>query len=77
MIKAIIAKRAAAIILTLVSSVAVPYILQGRPVLQWAWNKGGPIFVNRVEQRIEQRLAPRVSVKAPGVEIQIPDVDQQ
>jgi hypothetical protein len=56
MIKALLAKRLAAILFTVLTTAAIPYILQEKPKLKWAWDKAGPRIVDMAKQRVDARI---------------------
>lgn len=56
MIKALLIKRAAAVGFTVLVTTVIPFVLQDRPKLQWAWDKAGPRIVDMAKQRVDARI---------------------
>lgn len=50
MLKTLFAKRAAALGLSIVVSVVMPYVLQDKPKIKWVWDRYGPMVVDAAQE---------------------------
>jgi hypothetical protein len=56
MLKALIIKKLAVLAITTAATVAIPYLVQDRPRLKWAFDKLGPRVVDVTTDKVDDYL---------------------
>ena len=67
-IATIAARKLAAVGISAVASLAIPWFVQDKPVLKWTWNKFGPVFVDSIKDKVKDKDEGLFANESPAIE---------
>lgn len=56
MLKTLLVRKLVAVAFSVMVTSVVPFVLQDKPRLEWAWDKAGPRIVDMARDRVDSRI---------------------